>query len=81
MLVVIGQILPVYGEYETIQAVDSESLVLKKASSRAVQKNPNKKRRARAGESEYAGIARLGNAHPAIVAALLIAILTIYAWI
>ena len=73
MLVVIGQILPAYGEYEMIQA--AEAVILpEKASSRAAQKNPKKKRRARAGEAENGESQGLGIA-PAIVAALLIAIL------
>ena len=73
MLVVIGQILPAYGEYETIQAVEAVTLP-EKASSRAAQNNPKKKRRARAGEAENGESQGLGIA-PAIVAALLIAIL------
>jgi len=74
MLVVIGHILPVYGEYDLTPSVASEITSAEKGVKRANEKNPNKKRRGKTGDSGYASVA-FGSATPAIVAALLIAIL------
>jgi len=74
MLVAIGQILPIYSEYDEAQPLEADHTRAEKNSKRSGQKNPKNKRRAKAGEFEEAG-SPLRNIAPAIIAALVIAIL------
>ena len=74
MIVAIGQILPVYGEYDLAQTAVVDNKSTEKAMPRPAQKNSKKKRRIRAGESED-GVSTTWKNTPAVVAAVIIAIL------